>query len=163
MMDGKEGGSTLHYPDRKEMSIYHAAMKYRDEKVPLVVIAGAEYGSGSSRDWAAKGPMLLGVKAVIAKGFERIHRSNLIGMGILPLQFRRGEDAKSLQIDYSRPIDIEIARSLRPKQTVKMHYTRTDGKTEIAEVSVKIENPVEMEYYKSGGILHYIIKKIESR
>ncbi len=160
MLGGKEGGYTVHFPDREEMSIYDAAMKYREEKVPLVVMAGAEYGSGSSRDWAAKGPMLLGVKAVIARSFERIHRSNLIGMGIMPLQFKDGEDAQSLRIDYSKPISIGISNAMKPRDSIAIHYTDMEGASKEAEVTSRIDTGIEMEYFKAGGILNYVINRI---
>lgn len=160
MMNGKEGGYTIHYPDTKEMTIYDAAMLYKGESVPLVVIAGSEYGSGSSRDWAAKGPMLLGVKAVVAKGYERIHRSNLIGMGIIPLQFAEGEDADTLKIDFSKTINIELSEGMSPRDKIGMSYTRTDGKPGDATVISRIDTALELDYYKSGGILNHVIKKI---
>ncbi len=162
MMGGKEGGLTIHYPDQAQMAIYDAAMKYREEKVPLVVIAGAEYGSGSSRDWAAKGPMLLGVKAVVAKSFERIHRSNLVGMGVVPLQFKQGEDAQALKIDPSKPVSIMLSDQTKPKSTAKMQFIRLDASAGEADLTVRIDNEVEMDYYRSGGILNYVIKKISS-
>ncbi len=162
MMNGKEGGLTMHYPDGKEMAIYDAAMQYKTENIPLVVLAGIEYGSGSSRDWAAKGPMLLGVKAVVAKSFERIHRSNLVGMGVLPLQFQANEDAQSLQIDATKEISIALD-GLSPKAVVKMKYTKLDGQIAEANLTARIDNPVEMEYYKLGGILNYVISKIASK
>ena len=160
IMNGKEGGYTLHYPDMKEMTIYDAAMLYKGESVPLVVIAGSEYGSGSSRDWAAKGPMLLGVKAVVAKGYERIHRSNLIGMGVIPLQFAQGEDADTLKIDFSKTIDIEIKEGMSPRDKVRMSYTRADGKPGEAILISRIDTTLELDYYESGGILNHVIKKI---
>ena len=163
IMKGKEGGYTLHYPDMKEMSIYDAAMLYQKEGIPLVIIAGSEYGSGSSRDWAAKGPMLLGVKAVIAKGYERIHRSNLIGMGIIPLQFKSGEDASSLLIDYSKPIDVELSSAMKPRDKVLIRYTKNDGTKGEAHVTSRIDTSVEMNYYISGGILNYVIKNMIGR
>ena len=160
IMNGKEGGYTLHYPDMKEMTIYDAAMLYKGESVPLVIIAGNEYGSGSSRDWAAKGPMLLGVKAVVAKGYERIHRSNLIGMGVIPLQFSEGEDADTLKMDFSKGIDIELSEGMSPRDKIKISYTRTDGKLGEATVISRIDTALELDYYKSGGILNHVIKKI---
>lgn len=163
IMEGKEGGLTMHFPDGKEMSIYDAAMQYAQEKIPLIVLAGTEYGSGSSRDWAAKGPMLLGVKAVIAKSFERIHRSNLIGMGVLPLQFNDDQDAKSLEIDCSKPVSINIPEDMKPRQQVKMKYTKMDGKEAEIDVISRIDHGIEMDYYRSGGILNYVIKKIASK
>ena len=150
----------MHYPDNKEMTIYDAAMQYQQEKVPLVVFAGIEYGSGSSRDWAAKGPMLLGVKAVVARSFERIHRSNLIGMGVIPLQFNGSDDVKSLQIDASKPVSIEFGDDLKPKSIIKMKYTKLDGQAGESDITVRIDNPIEMDYYRCGGILNYVIKKI---
>ncbi len=163
MLNGKEGGFTMHYPDMKEMSIYDAAMQYRNENVPLIVIAGSEYGSWSSRDWAAKGPMLLGVKAVIARGFERIHRSNLIGMGIMPLQFKDGEDANSLGIDYTKPLDIRLQSGMAPKEEVMMDFTDLNGSKKSAALVCRIDTEIEMEYFKCGGILNYVIKKLMGR
>jgi aconitate hydratase len=161
MLPGTEGGYTLHYPGKEKLSIYDAAMLYGKEKVPLVVLAGIEYGSGSSRDWAAKGPALLGVKAVIAKSFERIHRSNLIGMGVLPLQFANGEDTESLEIDYTAPITIALKSSMKPKERIKITYTRRGtGKPAEATVTSRIDTPIELEYFNAGGILNYMIKKV---
>ena len=156
-----EGGYTMHFPGNEEMSVYDAAMKYRQEGRDLVVIAGSEYGSGSSRDWAAKGPSLLGVKAVIAKSFERIHRSNLIGMGILPLQFGAGQDFDSLSIDASKPISIEIPKDLKPRQQMKIRYFKrgSAGQDEASVVS-RLDYPIEIEYYKAGGVLHYVLRSI---
>ncbi len=164
MLPGVEGGYTLHLPDGKKTTIYEAAMQYKKENVPLVVIAGVEYGSGSSRDWAAKGPMLIGVKAVIAKSFERIHRSNLVGMGLLPLQFKSGQDAKTLNIDPTKPVSVRLPKKLAPKQAVKLIYTKNgDGAQSEAELVVRIDTPIEMEYYMSGGVLNHVIKKIMAR
>ncbi|MCL4365133.1 MAG: aconitase family protein [Candidatus Marsarchaeota archaeon] len=160
IMNGKEGGYTMHFPDMKEMSIYETAMAYRKEGIPLVVLAGNEYGSGSSRDWAAKGPALLGVRAVVAKGFERIHRSNLIGMGVMPLQFSDGEDADSLEIDYTKPISISISEGMKPRDMIKMRYMKPDGAEHEARLVSRIDTDVEMEYYRAGGILNYVISNI---
>ncbi len=161
MLNGIEGGFTIHYPDAKQMTIYDAAMQYKNEKIPLIVIAGIEYGSGSSRDWAAKGPMLLGVKAVVAKSFERIHRSNLIGMGIIPLQFKNGEDASSLKIDYTKSVTIRISDGTKPRDTISMGYTRSDtGNESECTLTSRIDTQIELEYYKAGGILNYMIKRI---
>ncbi|HUC38846.1 MAG TPA: aconitate hydratase AcnA [Candidatus Acidoferrum sp.] len=161
MLDGVEGGFTLHYPEAQKMAIYDAAMLYKKEGAPLVVFAGIEYGSGSSRDWAAKGPMLLGVKAVVAKSFERIHRSNLIGMGVIPLQFSGNDDAASLKVDHSKPVSIEISEGMKPRDKVSMRYTRSDtGREAAATLTSRIDTSIEMEYYKSGGILNYMIKRI---
>ncbi|MCL4379444.1 MAG: aconitate hydratase AcnA [Candidatus Marsarchaeota archaeon] len=164
LLPGTEGGFTLHYPDSQKGTIYDVAMRYKAEGVPLIVLAGLEYGSGSSRDWAAKGPMLLGVKAVVAKSFERIHRSNLVGMGIIPLQFKGGEDAQTLKADFSKPITILLSDEMKPRDVVKMRYTRSDTGAEAeAEVISRIDTPIEMEYYRSKGILNYVIKKLLSK
>ncbi len=161
MLPGTEGGYTVHYPSNERLPIYDAAMRYGKEGVPLVVLAGIEYGSGSSRDWAAKGPALLGVKAVIAKSYERIHRSNLIGMGVLPLQFMDGEDAASLKIDYKAPISIEISDTMKPKEKVKIVYSELGtGKQAETFVTSRIDTPIEIEYFRSGGILNYMLTKV---
>ncbi len=156
MLNGVEGGYTLHLPDGEQMSIYDAAMKYQSEKVPLVVIAGKEYGTGSSRDWAAKGTNLLGVKAVIAESFERIHRSNLVGMGILPLQFKDGDSAKFLGLTGHEKITLdEIAAGLKPMQELTI---KADDKK--FKVILRIDTPDEIEYYKNGGILQYVLRQL---
>jgi aconitate hydratase len=161
MMNGKEGGYTIYLPENREMPIYDAAMKYMESSTPTVVLALSEYGSGSSRDWAAKGPSLIGVKAVIAKSFERIHRSNLVGMGIIPLEFESGQDYNTLGIDYSKPITIELDQAMQPRSPVKIKYTsKKTGSIESAQVKSRIDTPIELEYYKSGGILNYVLKKI---
>ena len=163
LLPGTEGGMTMHFPDKERLSIYDAAMKYAKEKRPLVVFAGSEYGSGSSRDWAAKGPMLLGVKAVVAKSFERIHRSNLVGMGILPLQFKDGADSASLQIDFSKPISISTNDVIKPREDVKMSYISVSGEEREATLLIRIDTDIELEYYKTGGILNYVLKEIASK
>ncbi len=161
MMNGKEGGYTIYLPENKEMPIYDAAMKYMESGTPTVVLALSEYGSGSSRDWAAKGPSLIGVKAVIAKSFERIHRSNLVGMGIIPLEFESGQDYNTLGIDYSKPITIELDQNMGPRSRIKIKYTsKKTGSVESAQVKSRIDTPIELEYYKYGGILNYVLKKI---
>ncbi len=160
MLGGEEGGYTLHYPDNAKMSIYDAAMEYAKEGVPLVVLAGSEYGSGSSRDWAAKGPMLLGVKAVIAKSFERIHRSNLVGMGILPLQFAEGEDAGALGIDYSKPVTIDVPEGMKPNEKLRISYAKRSGELATTIVSSRIDTLIELEYYNAGGILRYVMDRL---
>jgi aconitate hydratase len=161
MVPGVEGGVTVHYPDRQQTSIYDAAMKYREEKVPLMVIAGEEYGTGSSRDWAAKGTALLGVKAVIAASFERIHRSNLVGMGVLPCQFKEGVNAKSLKLDGSEVFDlIGVEKQLKPQQDVTWIIHRSDGRVEKVPLTLRIDTPVEVDYYRHGGILPYVLREL---
>ena len=162
MLNGEQGGNTIHYPSGQKLTIYDAAMRYKKESIPQIVIAGAEYGSGSSRDWAAKGPALLGVKAIIARSFERIHRSNLIGMGIMPLQFQNGESAEILKIDYSKTISIYINEGIKPRDKVKMSFYKI-GSTEQVETDLvlRIDTDIEMEYYRSGGILNYVVKKLQ--
>ncbi len=165
MVPGTEGGVTLHQPDGERMSIYDAAMKYDEEKTPLVVIAGQEYGTGSSRDWAAKGTRLLGVKAVIAQSFERIHRSNLVGMGVLPCQFKEGTNAASLNLDGTETFDLTGLESssnggVRPRQDVTLTIHRTDGSTEKVPVVLRIDTPIEIDYYLHGGILPYVLRQL---
>jgi len=162
MVPGVEGGYTKHIPSGEQMSIYDAAMKYVDEKKDLVVIAGKEYGTGSSRDWAAKGTYLQGVKAVITESFERIHRSNLIGMGVMPLEFKDGATRKTLNLDGSEEISLSLTGELKPKMTVKMIINRNDGSTENAELNCRIDTAVEMEYFKNGGILQYVLRNIKN-
>ncbi len=157
----KEGGLTLHQPSGVEMPIYDAAMKYRDESVPLVVFAGVEYGNGSSRDWAAKGTNLLGVRAVIAQSFERIHRSNLVGMGIVPLQFKDGQSWQTIGLKGDEKIAISgLADGLRPRETMKVNVTRGDGSMFTFDVLCRIDTLDEIDYYKNGGILHYVLRNI---
>jgi aconitate hydratase len=161
MLGGKEGGLTLHLPKGEEMSIYDAAMKYEADKVPLVVVAGAEYGTGSSRDWAAKGTKLLGVRAVIAKSFERIHRSNLVGMGVLPLELDAGVDAASLGLTGKETFTIEgIASGLAPKKRLTVVAKADDGKVTKFEVTTRIDTPNELDYYVHGGILVYMLRQL---
>ncbi|EPG2132955.1 aconitate hydratase AcnA, partial [Stenotrophomonas maltophilia] len=162
MFGGEEGGNTLYYPagggQPEKLAIYDAAMKYKAEKVPLVVLAGKEYGTGSSRDWAAKGTLLLGVKAVIAESFERIHRSNLVGMGVLPLQFRNGENAQSLGLDGSEVIDITGLQDGASKRAT-VTATKADGTKKTFEVSVMLLTPKEVEYFRHGGLLQYVLRQ----
>lgn len=161
MLHGMEGGLTKYIPSGETLSIYDASMKYQADGTPLVVIAGKEYGTGSSRDWAAKGTRLLGVKAVIAESFERIHRSNLIGMGVLPLQFHPGTDRKTLKLDGTEKIDIAgIEAGMKPQQDLKLVITRAHGHKEEILVRSRIDTAVELEYYKNGGILHYVLRKL---
>lgn len=155
-----EGGMTRHLPDTEVISIYDAAMKYQQQGTPLAVIAGKEYGSGSSRDWAAKGPRLLGVRVVIAESFERIHRSNLIGMGILPLEFPQGVTRKTLGLTGEEQIDISGLQNLQPGKTVPVKLTRADGTTEVLDCRCRIDTATELTYYQNDGILHYVIRKM---
>jgi aconitate hydratase len=162
MAPGTEGGWTVHLPGKTQMSIYDAAMRYQEEGVPLMIIAGKEYGSGSSRDWAAKGPRLLGVQAVLAESFERIHRSNLVGMGILPLQFKEGNTAASLGLTGFELFDIEgVAQGIKPGMTVTI-TVRGDGKERKIEAITRIDTPYEIHYYKHGGILQYVLRQLIS-
>ncbi len=157
---GTEGGVTRHLPDGAQMSIYDAAMKYKAEKIPLVVLAGAEYGTGSSRDWAAKGPMLQGVRAVLAASFERIHRSNLVGMGVLPLQFASGQTWQSLGLTGEEVFDIAVDDKLQPRSTITVTAKSADGSTKKFDVKVRIDTPVELDYYRNGGILQTVLRKL---
>ena len=158
---GTEGGVTVHLPDKKQMSIYDAAMQYQKEGVPLIVIAGKEYGTGSSRDWAAKGPRLLGIKAAIAESFERIHRSNLIGMGIVPLVFMPGENLKSHNLTGFEIFDIlGIGPGLKLHQELTVKATADDGKVSEFKVICRIDTPAEMDYYRHGGILEYVLRQL---
>jgi len=161
MVPGVEGGVTIYQPHGEQMSIYDASIKYQAAGIPLVVIAGQEYGTGSSRDWAAKGTRLLGVKAVIAQSFERIHRSNLVGMGVLPCQFKEGTSAKSLRLDGSETFDlVGFAAGIRPRQDVTLVINRANGETEEAPVTLRIDTPIEVDYYLHGGILPYVLRQL---
>ncbi|MCG8490474.1 MAG: Fe/S-dependent 2-methylisocitrate dehydratase AcnD, partial [Sneathiellales bacterium] len=160
---GTEGGVTRHMPDGKQQWIYDASMQYQKDGIPLVVFAGKEYGTGSSRDWAAKGTRLLGIKAVIAESFERIHRSNLVGMGILPLQFPDGVSRKSLKLDGSETVDISgIADGIKPRMTVPCRITRKDGSTETVDLLCRIDTLDEVDYYRHDGILQYVLRKLSA-
>ncbi|MFT6340804.1 MAG: aconitate hydratase [Alcanivorax sp.] len=155
-----EGGFTKHLPEGEQISIYGAAMRYQKDGIPTVVVAGKEYGTGSSRDWAAKGTNLLGVKAVIAESYERIHRSNLIGMGVLPLQFPEGTDRKTLNLDGTEEVDIpDLGNGLKPSDTVTVVF-RKDGKEQKVEALSRLDTAAEVEYYKNGGILHYVLRQM---
>ena len=163
MVPGVEGGVTIYQPDGERMSIYDAAMKYQAENVPLVIIAGQEYGTGSSRDWAAKGTRLLGVKAVVAQSFERIHRSNLVGMGVLPCQFKDDTNAASLRLDGSETFDlIGIEAGIKPLQDLTLLIRRASGALEEVPVTLRIDTPIEVDYYKHGGILPYVLRQLLS-
>ena len=162
MLGGEEGGNTIHYPSNDKLAIYDAAMRYKAESVPLVVIAGKEYGTGSSRDWAAKGTTLLGVKAVIAESFERIHRSNLVGMGVLPLQFLDGESAASHGLKGDESFDITGLRDGAGK-VADVQATATDGSVKRFQAKVLLLTPKEVEYFRHGGILHYVLRQLAAR
>ena len=162
MLGGEEGGNTVHVPSGEKLAIYDAAMRYQAEGTPLVVVAGQEYGTGSSRDWAAKGTNLLGVKAVLAESFERIHRSNLVGMGVLPLQFTSGQNRKSLALTGNERIDVLglSGAHLRPGMSLPLRITREDGQQERIDVLCRIDTLNEVEYFKAGGILHYVLRQL---
>jgi aconitate hydratase len=161
MLAGQEGGDTLLQPEGIKLPIYDASMKYQAAKIPLVIIAGQEYGTGSSRDWAAKGTNLLGVKAVVAQSFERIHRSNLVGMGVLPLQFHEGTTAQSLKLDGSESYDIVgLDANIKPQQDLTLKITRKDGQTQNVPVRCRIDTPIEIDYYQHGGILPFVLRQL---
>jgi aconitate hydratase len=162
MLGNEEGGYTMHVPSDEKLPIYDAAMRYQQEGTPLVVIAGQEYGTGSSRDWAAKGTNLLGIKAVIAESFERIHRSNLVGMGVLPLQFKNGQSRKTLQLTGTEVLDITglTGATLQPGMSLTLQITRENGTQENVEVLCRIDTLNEVEYFKAGGILHYVLRQL---
>jgi aconitate hydratase len=162
MLGNEEGGYTLHVPTDEKLPIYDAAMRYQQEGTPLVVVAGQEYGTGSSRDWAAKGTNLLGVKAVIAESFERIHRSNLVGMGVLPLQFKNGQSRKTLELTGKEVLNITglTGATLQPGMSLTLQITRENGKQENVEVLCRIDTLNEVEYFKAGGILHYVLRQL---
>ena len=161
MLSGVEGGFTKHMPSGEQMTVYDAAMRYQTEGTPLVVIGGKEYGTGSSRDWAAKGTILLGVKAVVVESFERIHRSNLVGMGVLPLQFKDGTDRKTLGLDGSEVFDVlGIEGKITPRQDVTLRITRANGKVDDVTVMCRIDTLDEVDYYRHGGILQYVLRNI---
>ena len=157
---GTEGGVSTYFPTGEQMSVYEASMKYQADGTPLVVLAGVDYGMGSSRDWAAKGTYLLGVKAVIAVSYERIHRSNLIGMGVLPLQFRDGESREALELDGTETFDIELSDDLKPGQAVEVTATKPDGTETRFTTQCRIDTPVEIDYYRNGGILHTVLRQL---
>jgi len=162
MAPGTEGGVTIHQPAGDEMSIYDASVHYQAAHVPLVVFAGQEYGTGSSRDWAAKGTRLLGVRAVVAQSFERIHRSNLVGMGVLPLQFKEGVNAKTLELDGTEVFDITglESRAVKPMQDVTLVIHRANGETKEVPLTLRIDTPIEIDYYQHGGILPFVLRQL---
>ncbi|OGA03383.1 MAG: hypothetical protein A2W68_19090 [Betaproteobacteria bacterium RIFCSPLOWO2_02_64_14] len=161
MVPGSEGPVTVHQPSGEQMAIFDAAMRYAKDGVPLMVFAGEEYGTGSSRDWAAKGVQLLGVKAVIARGFERIHRSNLVGMGVLPCQFQDNDSAAALKLDGSETFDLlGVSGELKPRQNVTLAIRRRDGGTQKVTLTLRVDTPIEAEYLRHGGILPYVLREI---
>jgi aconitate hydratase len=161
MVPGVEGGVTLHQPDAARMSIHEASLAYQRDGVPLIVLAGQEYGTGSSRDWAAKGTRLLGVRAVVARSFERIHRSNLVGMGVLPCQLPEGVSASTLGLDGSESYDlIGVEGELAPRQQLSLVVHRLDGRRDEVPLTLRIDTPIEVEYYRQGGILPYVLRHI---
>jgi aconitate hydratase len=161
MVPQTEGGMTFHAPDRTVMSIYDAAMAYAEAGTPLIVFAGEEYGTGSSRDWAAKGPCLLGVRAVVAKSFERIHRSNLVGMGILPCQFAEAESAQTLGLDGTEQFDLlDLDDGVTPQQSARLRITRVDGNASEVKIRVRVDTPIEASYLAHGGILPYVFRQM---
>jgi aconitate hydratase len=160
MLEGVEGGDTLYLPSGERMSIFDASMRYQQENVPLLVIAGKEYGSGSSRDWAAKGPKLLGVQAVLAESFERIHRSNLVGMGILPMEFLPGENRSTIGLTGHETYDIEGIPDLVPHKHLTVRATRPGGETTTFEAIARVDNAIDVEYLRHGGILPFVLRKL---
>jgi aconitate hydratase len=157
----KEGGWTIHIPSGERMRVFDAAERYREEDIPLIILAGKQYGAGSSRDWAAKATLLLGVKAVIAESFERIHRSNLIGMGILPLQFMQGESWKSLGLSGNETFDIRgVSEGLYPKKRLTVSAKKDDGAVIKFNVITRLDIPIEVDYFLNGGILQTILRRL---
>ncbi len=164
MLGGEEGGNTIYQPTGERMPIYDAAMKHLAAGTPLIIVAGQEYGTGSSRDWAAKGTNLLGVRTVVAQSFERIHRSNLLGMGVLPLQFKEGTNAQTLKLDGMETYDVlGLDMSLKPQQDLTLRITRRDGQVQLVPVRCRIDTPIEIDYYQHGGILPYVLRQILAR
>ena len=161
LVPGREGDWTIHLPDGAEMRVYDAALQYQSEGTPLLIVAGKEYGSGSSRDWAAKGPMLLGVRAAIAESYERIHRSNLVGMGVLPLEFLPGQNLSTLGLSGREAYDIlGIAAGLQPRQAVTVQARREDGSVVSFQTIARIDSAVEVEYYRNGGVLQTVLRRM---
>jgi aconitate hydratase len=160
MVPGVEGGVTVHYPSGERLPIYDAAMRYRAEGVPLVIFAGKEYGTGSSRDWAAKGTRLLGVRAVIAESFERIHRSNLIGMGVLPLVFAEGMSWRSLNLKGDERVSLRGLADIKPMQWLEADITYPSGEKRAVPLRAAIDTFDELDYFRNGGILHYVLREL---
>jgi aconitate hydratase len=160
LLDGKEGGHTLHFPTGDVIPIYDASMRYQEAGTPLVIFAGKEYGSGSSRDWAAKGTALLGVRAVVAESYERIHRSNLVGMGVLPLQFLPGQTLKSMELDGTESIDIAGIAEVGPGSRLTVTARKADGSVVEFQALARLDSSIEVEYFHNGGILHTVLRKM---
>jgi aconitate hydratase len=165
---GTEGGFTRHLPDGETMTIFDASEKYKADGIPLVILAGKEYGSGSSRDWAAKGPRLLGVRVVIAESYERIHRSNLIGMGVLPLQFKAGDNVESLGLTGEEIFDLHglpdaVGKDFNTTRMVVVNAKRPDGSVKTFQAHVRIDTPQEVHYYQHGGILQYVLRQMVAK
>ena len=161
LVPGVEGGYSVFLPTGQEMSIFEAAQRYKELNIPLIILAGKEYGTGSSRDWAAKGTLLLGVKAVIAESYERIHRSNLVGMGVLPLQFKPGLNAENLDLDGTEVFDIEgLSNDLTPMGEITVKATRGDGRSINFQAILRLDTEIEVEYYRNGGILHTVLRNM---
>ena len=158
---GTEGSWTFYFPQKKKISIYEAACLYKKDNIPLVVLAGKEYGTGSSRDWAAKGTALLGIRAVLAESYERIHRSNLAGMGVLPLEFPKGQSAQTLGLKGDETFDFDgINEKLKPRQTITVTAVSPDGATTKFKMTVRLDTPVEIDYFRNGGILPTVLRKL---
>lgn len=157
---GTEGCFTIHLPTNTTTSIYQAAQMYKENATPLIVIAGAEYGTGSSRDWAAKGTLLLGIRAVLAVSFERIHRSNLVGMGVLPLQFKEGQSRESLGLTGHETFDLQLSDDIKPRQDVDVTATSPDGTKRSFTMTARLDTPVDVDYYRHGGILHMVLRNL---
>jgi aconitate hydratase len=162
MIAGSEGGVTLHQPDGAKTTIYEASMQYQKDGVPLFVFGGEAYGTGSSRDWAAKGTQMLGIKVVVARGYERIHRSNLVGMGVLPCQFKGDDTIQSLKIDGTETFDLigVAGGNVKPLQDVTLVIHRKDGSTQNVTVMLRVDSPIEVEYLRHGGILPYVLREL---
>jgi aconitate hydratase len=156
----EEGGLTLHQPSGEKLFIYDAAMRYMAAGTPTVIFGGEEYGTGSSRDWAAKGTQLLGIKAVVARSFERIHRSNLVGMGVLPLQFQGDDSWSSLGLTGTEVIGIDLGGELKPQAQAKLLITRADGRVDTVPLTLRIDTPIEVSYYQHGGILPFVLRQL---
>jgi aconitate hydratase len=157
---GTEGGWTTDFTDGTVKSIYEASLSYRERAIPLIVLGGIDYGMGSSRDWAAKGAFLLGVKAVITSSFERIHRSNLVMMGVLPLNFIDGQDPISLGLDGTETFDVMVDDDLQPRQVIEVTATKDDGSRVQFDTVARVDTPIEVEYLRNGGILHYVLRRM---